>query len=1668
MDKKLIKRIVTIVMACASISTLAFVGCNKKADDSGTGGGGDGSDIVNPADEAVSLNKTTASLTVGDEGVILIATVTPNTVSQTVTWTTSDPNVATVTGGYVVGVGAGTATITATSAGGKTATCTVTVQAAATPATEYTVTFNMNGHGTAIAPAQTVDGKITAPTAPTDNDYDFGGWYTDDACTTAYDFNTVLTANTTLYAKWTAKSTDPDPTPDTYTVIWKNGETVLETDTNVAKDALPSYDGEDPTKAADAQYTYTFNGWTDGTTTYGLNDALPAVTGNVTYTAVFAETVNKYTVTWKNGDTVLETDAEVPYGTAPSYDGEDPTKAADAENTYTFAGWSDGTTTYATVADIPTVTGEVTYTAVFTAVPVDEFTVTFDVQGHGTTPQPTATNNKKITAPTAPTEKGYTFGGWFETAACDGTAIDFATKEFTANTTVYAKWTATEYTVTFVADNQTVATRTYTIENKVFTAPEVPEKTGYNGAWLTIDDLDELGDKTVQAVYSAIEYTITYELDGGINASSNPEKYTIESAAITLAAPTKSGYTFDGWYNGTTKVETISQGSTGDLTLTAKWTAASTPDPDPEPSDYTANGTYTLDIAGGADSTLFTTTAVSSDGGYKAGSYFKIGSGDSITVTMKLQAGKVIKVTGSALPSNTANATSFKITEGTGTTGAVDSYGDELSVTGTDATDINYVINVTTEGTIVLSISRGSVKSTGCLVTALTVTVTDAGPVAVTGISLNKTTSELKVGATETLTATVTPANADNTNVTWSSSDETIATVDNNGKVTALKAGEVIITATAEGDTSKTATCTYTVSNVAVTGISFAGSSSMIGINDTITLTPIFTPADATIKTVTWSSSDSAIATVENGVVKGVAVGTATITATSTDGGFTATYTVEVLAAIVKVESVTFANTTGTANTETEEKQIQLTPIFTPADATNKNVTWTSDNPTVASVDSNGLVTAYKKSGTAVITVTTEDGEKTATYTLTVEGPAVTATTPQITKQSADELETAYVEWTVENTEGVWFNVYYMADNGSTWTKLDAPLVRQYADYYRADMVGLKAGTYKMKVVPVVDDVEDTALEQTANNITVKAHDRSGYAFADSKVPGAYNLDGTLKANAKVIYVTAATAKTVTCTVNDKGKPVESVGFQTILDDRQGSGDTTPLCFRLIGTINKTDLDHISSSAEGLQIKETSNITIEGIGNDATIKGWGMLIRSCSEVEVRNLGILNFMDDGVSVDTANNYLWIHNLDLFYGGPGGDSDQAKGDGSVDIKKSYYCTVSYNHFWDSGKCCLLDASEGSGTNASDFMTYHHNWFDHSDSRHPRVRNASAVHVYNNYYDGNSKYGVGGTTGSSTFVEANYFRSTSTLRPMMISGQGTDAAGDGTFSSETGGMIKSFANVYDTTGGGKLALITQNDSATNFDCYEASSRDEQVPSSYKTLDGNYTYDNFDTAADFYTYTADTAEQAKENVERYAGRLDGGDFKWEFNDAVDDEDYGVNAALKSAVVNYSGTVLKIGDTTVSSGGGSTGGETGGGESGGETGGETGGESGGSTTPVEGDAIIYCASGDSSLTENGVTISGNYKSGLSVTVNGKTVSNPLKMESSTSVTFTLSGTYTIKLYVVDGNGAVAASTKIKVNGTAVTSDSSGIATATGITGSVSITKGDSCNLVYISLTKTA
>jgi len=252
--------------------------------------------------------------------------------------------------------------------------------------------------------------------------------------------------------------------------------------------------------------------------------------------------------------------------------------------------------------------------------------------------------------------------------------------------------------------------------------------------------------------------------------------------------------------------------------------------------------------------------------------------------------------------------------------------------------------------------------------------------VSVTGVTLNKSTTTLAVGGTEQLSHTVQPAAAANKAVSWSSSNPSVAVV-SDGLIIALSAGTATITVTTK-DGNKTAQCVVTVTvPVAVTGVSLNKTSTSLAVGNTEQLTETVQPAAATNKTVSWSSSNTSVAIVSDGLVLALSAGTATITVTTKDGNKTAQCVVTVTAAPVAVTGVTLNKTSTSLVIGTTE---QLIHTVQPSNATDKTVSWSSSNISVATV-SNGLITA-KAAGTSTITVTTQDGNKTATCIVTVNG----------------------------------------------------------------------------------------------------------------------------------------------------------------------------------------------------------------------------------------------------------------------------------------------------------------------------------------------------------------------------------------------------------------------------------------------------------------------------------------------------------------------------------------------------------------------------------------------------------------------------------------------------------------------------------------------------------
>ena len=270
---------------------------------------------------------------------------------------------------------------------------------------------------------------------------------------------------------------------------------------------------------------------------------------------------------------------------------------------------------------------------------------------------------------------------------------------------------------------------------------------------------------------------------------------------------------------------------------------------------------------------------------------------------------------------------------------------------------------------VVTTLNVGEANITAACGDKSDICVVNVTPIEIEEVTLDAESLSLKAGERVTLSATVKPDDATDKTVTWTTSDASVATV-SNGVVTAKKVGSATITAKA-GD--KAATCTVTVVATPVTSVTLDRTSASLKAGETVTLTATVKPDDATDKTVIWTTSDASIATVSDGVVIAKKVGSATITAKA--GDKTATCTVTVVA--TPVTSVTLNKTTASLKAG---ETVTLTATVKPDDATDRTVTWSTSDASVATV-SDGVVTA-KKVGSA--TITAKAGDKTATCTVTV------------------------------------------------------------------------------------------------------------------------------------------------------------------------------------------------------------------------------------------------------------------------------------------------------------------------------------------------------------------------------------------------------------------------------------------------------------------------------------------------------------------------------------------------------------------------------------------------------------------------------------------------------------------------------------------------------------
>ncbi len=325
-------------------------------------------------------------------------------------------------------------------------------------------------------------------------------------------------------------------------------------------------------------------------------------------------------------------------------------------------------------------------------------------------------------------------------------------------------------------------------------------------------------------------------------------------------------------------------------------------------------------------------------------------------------------------------------------------------------------------GTATITATTASGKTAAC-----TVKINRA----VSGVRLDYSKLSLKTGETAALTATVYPSNAANKAVKWISSAPDVASVDQTGKITALKPGITTITVETE-DGGYTATCNVTVidsSIVSVTGVKLSATVAELTIGNSKQLTAAISPTNATNKGVTWSSSNTNVASVSSsGVVVAKGEGTATITVKTDDGGYTAACTIRVSKPSPSVVAVTGVKLSAIGIELPVGGSKRLSATITPSNATNKGVTWSSDNTSVAAVNSSGLITA-KGEGTATVTVRTDDGGYTATCKITV----VPVTAPEKVEISVSADSLKYKETTKVNVSElpVGYTVQYSSSDES-------------------------------------------------------------------------------------------------------------------------------------------------------------------------------------------------------------------------------------------------------------------------------------------------------------------------------------------------------------------------------------------------------------------------------------------------------------------------------------------------------------------------------------------------------------------------------------------------------------------------------------------------------------
>ena len=495
--------------------------------------------------------------------------------------------------------------------------------------------------------------------------------------------------------------------------------------------------------------------------------------------------------------------------------------------------------------------------------------------------------------------------------------------------------------------------------------------------------------------------------------------------------------------------------------------------------------------------------------------------------------------------------------------------------------DANGTVTANAMGAAVITASIGSVSA------YCAVTVTD-NSVKVEKVTLDKSDAGLTIGETLQLAATVTPSDATNKNVRWSSTNTAVATVSASGLVTGISEGTTQIYATSVSNAQCYAICNITVATqkIPVTGIEISGNlfgEFEVNIGKTLTLTPVIKPSNATNKDVRWTSSNSSIATVINGIVTGVSEGSTTITATTVDGGYTTSVIVNVTKPTVYVTGIALNTEQMTVNVRESKK---LTAVVTPSDATDKTITFKSNNNAIANVTSDGTVTGVSAGTTLIQAISdTNAGKFIAFCTVTVPKPVVEVTSIKLDKGSLEIVEgkTVPLKAVVKPTNATYQTL--------AWSTSDESVVTVSQDgYVTARGVGEAVvsatavnGVYVVCNVTVLSS--NTPAQLKVEDATVKAGKQIPIAVSIASNPGISTFTFDLTYDKTKMYPVSYT----------KGDVLENVTVTTPLGSGVDFRDRTSVRFLCSTTDSKnmdTDGDLITVVFQTLSAADYGDYTI--------------------------------------------------------------------------------------------------------------------------------------------------------------------------------------------------------------------------------------------------------------------------------------------------------------------------------------------------------------------------------------------------------------------------------------------------------------------------------------------